>query len=81
MTTYDRIHAILADVLMLEDPSVIKPDTHIVRDLGAESLNIAEIVVAIENEFGLEVQLETVHQAPTVQQLVDLVDAAIRALQ
>ena len=79
MSTYDRIHAILVDVLMFEVPAMITPASHIVRDLGAESLNIAEIAVAIENEFGLEVELETIHKAPTVNELVAMVDAALAA--
>lgn len=78
-TTYSRVEEILVDVLMLEDRSIVRPGAHVVRDLGAESINIAELVIALENEFGIEVATDTVQQASTVEALVGLVDEALAA--
>lgn len=67
---YAKVKEILADVLMLENPDVITPDSHIVTDLGAESINIAEITIALENEFGLALPDESLQKVSTVQALV-----------
>jgi acyl carrier protein len=78
MTTEERIQAILVDVLMLDDPSVVTRDAHIVRDLGAESINLAELVVAIENEFGIEgIPPDAMGQVSTVSALCEMVEGAL----
>lgn len=74
---YARIKEILLDVLMLEDESVVTPDAHIVNDLGAESINVAEIAVAVENEFGIPVPDEMLAQVSTVSALAAKVEAAL----
>ena len=71
------IRAILADVLLIEDPASIRLDSHIVKDLGAESINVAEITVAIENEFDLIIEDERIREVVTVGALVDFVSAAV----
>lgn len=76
-STYARVEAILIDVLMIEDPTRVTPEARIVHDLGAESINIAEIVVAIENEFDLVVEDEAIQKASTVSALVACVAGAI----
>lgn len=77
--TYTRVEAILIDVLMIEDTARVKPEAQIVRDLGAESINIAEIAVAIENEFDITVEDEAIQKGATVQDLVRYVDKALAA--
>lgn len=67
---YATVKEILADVLMLEDPGIITPESHIVTDLGAESINIAEITIALENEFDLVMPDESLQKISTVQALV-----------
>ena len=74
-----RIHDILVDVLMLEDPAAVTPDAHIVNDLGAESINVAEIAVAVENEFGIPVPDEMMQGVTTVAALTAAVEAALAA--
>ena len=65
----ERLSAILVDVLMLENPAVVQPDAHLIHDLGAESINVAEIVVAIENEFGVSVPDSVIQEVSTVSAL------------
>lgn len=67
---YAKVKEILADVLMLEDPDRIQPTSHIVSDLGAESINIAEITIALENEFDLALPDESLQKVSTVEALV-----------
>lgn len=73
------IVAILVDVLLIEDPATVRPEAHIVRDLGAESINIAEITVALENEFDLYIEDEQMRQVATVEALVDFVATSLQA--
>lgn len=72
--TYDRVADILIDVLMIDDPSIVHAGAHIVRDLGAESINFAEISVAIADEFASTVNGADVAKAATVGSLVAYVD-------
>lgn len=67
---YAKVKEILADVLMLENPDIITPEAHIVKDLGAESINIAEITIALENEFDLVLPDESLQKVSTVEALV-----------
>lgn len=72
-----RVKDILVDVLMLDDPGLVTPEAHIVNDLGAESINVAEIAVAIENEFGIPVPDEMLAEVTTVAALTQKVEAAL----
>lgn len=74
---YARVKDILVDVLMLEDPDQVTPAAHVVNDLGAESINVAEIAVAVENEFGIPVPDEMLADVSTVGALVAKVEAAL----
>lgn len=74
---YARVEAILIDVLMIEDAARVKPEAQIVRDLGAESINIAEIAVAIENEFGITVEDDAIQKGATVNDLVGYVEKSL----
>ena len=76
-TLESRIHALLVDVLMLEDNVALTPETHIVNDLGAESINIAEITVALENEFDLAIEDERMRELATIGALTDFVAAEV----
>ena len=73
-SVYSRVFEILSDVLSIDVPARITPESHIVQDLGAESLDIAELAVAIETEFDLELETDLIGLASTVQSLVDLIE-------
>lgn len=74
-----RVKAILVDVLMLDDDSTVTPGAHIVNDLGAESINVAEIAVAVENEFAIPVPDDMLADITTVAALTEKVEAALAA--
>lgn len=71
-----RLVELLADVLMLEDPSRVQPEARLVADLGAESIHVAEIAVALENEFGVPVPDQALMEVRTVGELLALVEGA-----
>ena len=54
MTTNEKLKEIIAAQLRIE-PSEIEDDTDIVDDLGADSLDVVEILMVIEEEFGVTI--------------------------
>ncbi|MBE6672849.1 MAG: acyl carrier protein [Ruminococcaceae bacterium] len=61
---YEEIIAILASQLQI-DPSKIAPDTGIVDELGADSLDVVEIIMALESRFGISVPDEEIEEFRT----------------
>ncbi len=49
-----RTHAIITEQLGLDDDEVT-PDSSLTDDLGADSLDVVEVVMALEEEFGIEI--------------------------
>ena len=72
----EKIKAIIAEVLNIDADS-ITADTTFVDDLGADSLDIFQIIMGIEEEYDIELENETVEQIQTVGDAVE----AIRAIK
>lgn len=75
-TTIQRLTEILADQFSLDEETIL-PTSDIYNDLGADSLDQVELVMAIEEEFDIEVPDEDAMKFRTVQQIVEHVDARI----
>jgi len=58
-------------------PKSIKEDTSIQEDLGADSLDVINIVMAVENKFNIEIDEDTLHQFNTVANIVDALTMVI----
>ena len=67
--TFEKVAAILAQQLDVEVDE-ITADTDIVDDLGADSLDIVDLVMTLEDEFDLEIPDEDVETVRTVGDLV-----------
>ena len=67
----DKIREIVARVLNL-DVEDVTPEKAFGEDLDADSLDIAEIVIAIEDEFGITVPDDALEKVVTVQDACDL---------
>lgn len=72
----EKIKAIIAEVLNIDADS-ITADTTFVDDLGADSLDIFQIIMGIEEEYDIELENESVEQIQTVGDAVE----AIRAIK
>lgn len=72
----EKIKAIIAEVLNIDADS-ITADTTFVDDLGADSLDIFQIIMGIEEEYDIELENEFVEQIQTVGDAVE----AIRAIK
>lgn len=74
--TLDKIKAIIAEQLGV-DESEVKPETHLMKDLEADSLDAVEIIMAIEDEFDIEVPDEDAEKFQTVNDIISYVEARI----
>ncbi len=54
MGTFDGIREMIADILDIDDQEIM-PETYIVRDLGAESIDLLELAVSLNSRFNVEV--------------------------
>ena len=73
---FDRVKEILCDQLDVE-PEKVTMDSLIADDLGADSLDVAQIIMGIEEEFDVEVDSEVASKVTTVGQALELIKNAI----
>ena len=69
----DKLRTIIAEVLCV-DPKEITADTTFIDDLCADSLDVFQIVMGIEEEFGIEIPDEDAENFQTVADLVKYVE-------
>lgn len=72
----EKLKAIIADVLNI-DADTITPETTFVDDLGADSLDVFQIIMGIEEEYDIEIDNEIVEQIQSVQDAVDAVRSIV----
>ena len=72
---FDKIKEIIAEQLGVEE-DVITVDTNLMKDLEADSLDAVEIIMAIEDEYGIEIPDEDAEKFQTVRDLVKYVEEA-----
>lgn len=73
-----RVKKIVAEQLGVNDADV-KNESSFVNDLGADSLDTVELVMALEEEFETEIPDEDAEKITTVQQAVDYIKSNIKA--
>lgn len=73
---FEKLKQIIADVLNV-DAEEITMDTTFVDDLGADSLDIFQIVMGIEEEFDIEIDNEEAEKIVTVSDAVEKIKTAL----
>ena len=73
---FEKLQAIIADVLNVPKDD-ITPETTFVDDLGADSLDIFQIIKGIEEEFDIEIDNEEAEKITTVQDAVEQIKKAV----
>lgn len=73
-TIEQRVKKIVAEQLGVNE-SEVKSESSFVNDLGADSLDTVELVMALEEEFECEIPDEDAEKITTVQQAIDYVNA------
>lgn len=68
-----RLQNIVAKQLGI-DASKVRPEADFEKELGADSLDVVELVMAIENEFEMEIEDEAASQIATVQDILDYIE-------
>lgn len=76
MTIEEKVKSIIADQLSVEEASV-KPEASFINDLGADSLDTVELIMALEEEFGIEISDEEAEKIQTVQAAIDYIKAHV----
>lgn len=72
--TFDKIKELLAEQLDA-DIDDMTMDTDIAKDLGADSLDVVELLMAIEDEFSVEIPDEEIENIKTIGELVEYIEA------
>ncbi|MDF0551765.1 acyl carrier protein [Kamptonema sp. UHCC 0994] len=73
-----KVKKIVAEQLEV-DPSEVKPESNFANDLGADSLDTVELVMALEEEFDIEIPDEAAEGIATVQAAVDFINSKVAA--
>jgi acyl carrier protein len=73
-----RVKKIVAEQLGVNEADV-KTESSFVNDLGADSLDTVELVMALEEEFECEIPDEEAEKITTVQQAIDYVNSHVKA--
>jgi len=73
---FEKIQKLLAKQLDI-DPALITPETHIIDDLGADSLDIAELIMNLEEEFGVIIADDSANELFTVGQITEFVEKLV----
>ena len=73
----DKVVAIVVDQLSLSAPEVTL-DSSFVDDLGADSLDTVELVLALEEEFDISIPDEEAEKITTVRQAIEKIESALK---
>ncbi|MCL2632231.1 MAG: acyl carrier protein [Coriobacteriia bacterium] len=76
--SFDTIQQKLAEQMEI-DIDTISADTHIFDDLDADSLDAVELIIALEEEFGITIEADDAEQLQTVGDVAELVDRLLVA--
>ena len=74
MSVEDKITKIIAEKLSV-DPSEVVPEASFVDDLGADSLDLVELIMSMEEEFDLDISDEDAEKLVTVKNAIDYINA------
>ena len=72
-TTFERVKKVIVEQLDVPEEEV-KPEAHFVDDLGADSLDVVELVMGLEEEFDIEIPDEDAEKIRTVKDAIDYID-------
>jgi len=73
---FTKVRDIIAEQLGV-DESEISPTTSFVEDLGADSLDLVELIMAMEEEFDIEIPDEDAESISTVEDVLEYIDSKL----
>lgn len=72
---FEKVKEFIIDQLGIRDDITL--DTHLMKDLEADSLDAVEIIMAIEDEYGIEIPDEDAEGLQTVRDIVEYIEERI----
>ncbi|MBP5308819.1 MAG: acyl carrier protein [Clostridia bacterium] len=75
--TFEKIQDLLAQQLNVDKNSITE-NSEIIKDLGADSLDIVEMLMGLEDQFGIEVSEDEAVNLKTVGDIVKVIDSKIK---
>ena len=72
-TTFERLKKIIVEQLGVDEEEV-QPQASFVEDLNADSLDLVELIMSLEEEFGMEISDEDAERIQKVQDAVDFIE-------
>ncbi|MBX6341559.1 MAG: acyl carrier protein [Thermomicrobiaceae bacterium] len=70
---FERVQAVVAEQLGVE-PEKVTPDAEFVQDLNADSLDLVELIMQLEEEFGIEISDEEAENIVTVNDAIQFIE-------
>ncbi|CEH33064.1 acyl carrier protein [Romboutsia lituseburensis] len=71
---FEKIKSIIADQLSIDDESKITMNTSLIDDLEADSLDAVEVIMALEDEFGIEIPDEEAEHFKTIGDIYKFIE-------
>lgn len=73
---FEKVRQFLSDQLEIS-PEQISMDTNILDDLGADSLDVVELITSLEEEYGIVITDEAIRELYTVREVVEFIEKLI----
>ena len=70
---FEKVRDMLAKQLNLK-PEQITPQSNVVKDLGADSLDVVELLISLEDDYGISIPEDDIVNVKTVQDIVDMIE-------
>ncbi len=72
-STFERVREVIAEQLGIDDIETITMETTFIDDLGADSLDIVELIMALEEEFDMEIPEAEAEKITSVSDVVEYI--------
>lgn len=70
---FEKVRDMLAKQLNLK-PEVITLESDVVKDLGADSLDVVELLISLEDDYGISIPEDDIVNVKTVKDIVDMIE-------
>ncbi|HCY49950.1 MAG TPA: acyl carrier protein [Clostridiales bacterium] len=75
---FEKVQKLLAEQLNIDDVDSIKMDSNIVTDLHADSLDVVELLMSLEDNFNITVPDEIANELVTVEAIVKYIESQVK---